>query len=46
VVYALINQRIGEVLEEFTLADLADPSWMRETGEALTTQLVGFAVKP
>ena len=46
VVYALINQRIGEVLEEFTLADLADPSWMRETGEALTTQLAGFAVKP
>lgn len=46
VVYALINQRIGEVLEEFTLADLADPSWMRETGEALTTQLVGFTEKP
>lgn len=46
VVYALINQRIGEVLEEFTLADLADPSWMRETGEALTTELVGFTGKP
>jgi len=40
VVYALINQRISEVLEEFTLADLADPSWMRNTGEVLTSQLV------
>jgi Rrf2 family protein len=42
VVYALINQRIGEVLEEFTLADLADPNWMRDTGEVLTSQLVAF----
>jgi len=40
VVYALINQRIGDVLEEFTLADLADPSWMRDTGEVLASQLV------
>ena len=42
VVYALINHRIGEVLEEFTLADLADPSWMRDTGEVLTSQLIAF----
>jgi len=45
VVYALINQRIGEVLEEFTLADLADPSWMKETGEAVTGRLVGLNTK-
>jgi Rrf2 family protein len=45
VVYALINQRIGEVLEEFSLADLADPSWMKETGEAVTGRLVGLDLK-
>ncbi len=45
VVYALINQRIGEVLEEFSLADLADPSWMKETGETVTAQLVGLDTK-
>jgi len=43
VVYALINLRIGEVLEEFTLADLADPSWMKKTGEAVANQLVGLS---
>jgi Rrf2 family protein len=43
IVYALINLRIGEVLEEFTLADLADPSWMKETGEAVTSRLVGLS---
>ena len=41
VVYALINLRIREVLEEFTLADLADRSWMKETGEAVIRQLGG-----
>jgi len=46
VVYALINQRIGEVLEEFTLADLADPSWMHDTGEGLTSQLVTLGGGP
>ncbi|MBD3851899.1 MAG: hypothetical protein IFK93_11400, partial [Acidobacteria bacterium] len=45
VVYALINLRIGEVLDEFTLADLADPSWMKETGEVVASQLVGFDSK-
>jgi len=46
VVYALINHRIGEVLEEFTLADLADPSWMHDTGEVLTSQLVTLGGGP
>ena len=29
VVYALINKRVAGVLEDFTLADLLDPSWVR-----------------
>jgi len=33
------------VLEEFTLADLADPSWMKETGEVVTSQLVGLSTR-
>jgi Rrf2 family protein len=45
VVYALINLRIGEVLDEFTLADLANPSWMQETGELVAHQLVGLDTK-
>jgi Rrf2 family protein len=28
-VYALINRRIADVLHNFTLADLSDPSWVR-----------------
>jgi hypothetical protein len=40
VVYGLINQRIGDVLDEFTLADVADPSWAREQGEAIGLHLV------
>lgn len=40
VVYALINQRIGEVLDEFTLADLADPKWLNDTVGTLNPQLV------
>ena len=40
VVYALINQRIGEVLDEFTLADLADPRWLNDTVGTLNPQLV------
>jgi Rrf2 family protein len=43
VVYALINRRIGEVLDEFTLGDLADPRWLRETVDALTPELVGMS---
>ena len=42
VVYALINQRIGEVLDEFSLADLADPKWLRETASAFTSELVSI----
>jgi DNA-binding IscR family transcriptional regulator len=37
----LINLRIREVLDEFTLADLADRSRMKETGEAVMSQLGG-----
>jgi hypothetical protein len=29
-VYQLINDRVEEVLESYTLADLMDPSWVRE----------------
>jgi Rrf2 family protein len=29
IVYALINNRIAEVLREYTLADLLKPSWVR-----------------
>jgi len=29
IVYELINDRIAEVLNEYTLADLLDPSWIR-----------------
>jgi len=42
VVYALINQRIGEVLDEFSLADLADPTWLHETANAFTSELIGI----
>jgi Rrf2 family protein len=42
VVYALINQRIAEVLEEFTLADLAEPSWMKQAEARLADDLVGL----
>ncbi|HSO22197.1 MAG TPA: Rrf2 family transcriptional regulator [Chondromyces sp.] len=41
-VYALINQRIGEVLDEFTLGDLADPHWLNETAKAFNEELVGI----
>jgi len=32
IVYALINQKIAQVLDEFTLEDLLDPSWASEKG--------------
>lgn len=32
VVYSLINERIAEVLREYTLADLLDPSWISDQG--------------
>jgi len=41
VVYALINQRIAQVLDDFTLEDLLDPSWIKnheaELGERIVT---------
>lgn len=45
VVYALINQRIGEVLDEFSLADLANPEWLHETASAFNPELVGMSFK-
>jgi Rrf2 family protein len=33
IVYALINERIAEVLREYTLADLLDPSWLHDGAE-------------
>jgi Rrf2 family transcriptional regulator, cysteine metabolism repressor len=35
-VYALINQRIVEVLEEFTLADMVDPRWNASMAKVLS----------
>jgi Rrf2 family protein len=34
-VYSLVNLRIREVLEDFTLADLADARWVKEASEAV-----------
>jgi Rrf2 family protein len=30
IVYSLINQKIAQVLDDFTLEDLLDPSWARD----------------
>jgi Rrf2 family protein len=47
VVYALINKRVADVLEEFTLEDLVDPSWTQEKGGTMERQLVSLgAVQP
>lgn len=40
VVYALINQRVAQVLDDFTLEDLLDPSWTQEKSVELGRQLV------
>ena len=40
VVYALINQRIAQVLDDFCLEDLLDPSWTREMGHELGARFV------
>jgi hypothetical protein len=37
----MINRRIGEVLDEFSLADLADPRWLRDTAKEFHTQVEG-----
>lgn len=39
-VYAVINQRVAEVLNQFTLANLLDPRWVRATGEMVDHELV------
>jgi len=46
IVYALINQRIAQVLDDFTLEDLLDPSWVSEKGVELGRQLVPLAGLP
>lgn len=40
VIYALINRRIQEVLREYTLADLLDPSWIQRRPSAQASRLV------
>jgi Rrf2 family protein len=40
IVYALINERIAEVLREYTLADLLDPSWVRDQHELAGDYLI------
>ena len=40
IVYALINERISEVLQEYTLADLLDPSWLRQNDVPRADHLV------
>jgi Rrf2 family protein len=45
VVYALINRRIQEVLREYTLKDLLDPSWLQHVGSEATVQLVGLGTE-
>jgi Rrf2 family cysteine metabolism transcriptional repressor len=45
VVYAMINLRIGEVLEEYSLADLIDPGWMKDIGRSVTSRLVGLETR-
>jgi Rrf2 family protein len=41
IVYGLINDRITEVLNEYTLADLLDPSWVSEdAAKPLRNQLL------
>jgi len=46
VVYALINQRIAQVLDDFTLEDLLDPSWVRDSGMELEKQPIDLEGVP
>lgn len=46
VVYALINRRISDVLQEYTLADLIDPRWLRDDRLAATRMLTEIDVAP
>jgi Rrf2 family protein len=42
VVYALINRRISDVLQEYTIADLIDPRWLSDERLAATRNLTGI----
>jgi Rrf2 family protein len=42
VVYSLINQRIAQVLDEFSLEDLLDPRWTRSKEGDLERQLISI----
>lgn len=46
VVYAVINQRVADVLDQFTLANLLDPSWVRATGQLVEDELVPIRGMP
>jgi len=46
IVYALINQRIAQVLEDYTLEDLLDPSWVSEKGLELGEQPIRLGGVP
>ena len=46
IVYAMINRRVADVLEDFTLEDLVDPSWIREQEEVIGRQLVPVGASP
>ena len=51
-VYGLINDRIAEVLQSYTLGDLLDPNWVRAVGKGGTVpthggeRLDGFGCNP
>ena len=46
IVYALINERIAEVLREYTLADLLDPSWVKDHGKPIGGHLLSPGLCP
>ncbi len=46
VVYSLINERIAEVLREYTLADLLDPNWVRDHGAGPGDRVLPISSEP
>ena len=46
VVYSLINQRVAQVLDDFSLEDLLDPSWVQSKGGEFGHQLVKLEGPP
>lgn len=46
IVYALINRRIAQVLDDFSLEDLLDPSWTRNHGIEFDQGLVPMGDLP